>query len=163
MKNKWTQWGAVALVLIFGLFKMSQQDGSGSTRPDRETPTAVAERTGGRGQGEGMRLAGPYTVTGVAIVDINTGDTLPIDTVDLKPTLDRILAGVRDRHRNDGSVFQNRSHRLPRKPDGYYREFVVPTEGVSGPGPQRLVIGGEGEIYYTPDHYETFIRIEGDG
>jgi filamentous hemagglutinin len=35
----------------------------------------------------------------------------------------------------------------------------VPTPGVSGPGPQRIVTGKNGEMYYTPDHYDTFIPI----
>ncbi|MBQ3636617.1 MAG: hypothetical protein II951_13530 [Bacteroidales bacterium] len=28
------------------------------------------------------------------------------------------------------------------------------------PGLQRIVVGAKGEIYYTPDHYQTFIRIK---
>lgn len=80
--------------------------------------------------------------------------------VDLAPTLDRIAAGkLLDQFRNDGSVFQNRERRLPKRPSEYYREYVVPTEGQSGPGPQRLVVGKEGEAYYTHDHYKTFRKI----
>jgi filamentous hemagglutinin len=48
---------------------------------------------------------------------------------------------------------------LPVQPLGYYREYVVPTPGVNGPGPQRIVIGQGGEMYYTPDHYDTFTPI----
>ena len=36
-------------------------------------------------------------------------------TVDVQPTLDRIAAGKRLNYRNDGSTFQNREGRLPRK------------------------------------------------
>jgi guanyl-specific ribonuclease Sa len=60
-------------------------------------------------------------------------------------------------------VFQNREKRLPQKPAGYYREWVHPTPGLRGPGPQRIVTGKEGEIYYSPDHYETFRRLDGGG
>jgi guanyl-specific ribonuclease Sa len=63
-------------------------------------------------------------------------------------------------HRNDGAEFQNRERRLPKRPAGYYREWVHPTPGLGGPGPQRIVTGGEGEIYYTPDHYRTFERLD---
>lgn len=83
-----------------------------------------------------------------------------IGDVDLGPTLARIRAGVPFPHKNDGSVFTNKEGLLPKKPFGYYREYVHPTPGVSGPGPQRVIIGNGGEIYYTPDHYKTFIPVD---
>ncbi|MEM9702619.1 MAG: ribonuclease domain-containing protein [Planctomycetota bacterium] len=76
--------------------------------------------------------------------------------LDVSATLERIALGKKHSHRNDGSVFRNRERRLPRQPEGYYREYVVPTTGVGGPGPQRLVIGKGGDIWYTPDHYDSF-------
>lgn len=81
--------------------------------------------------------------------------------VDLGATIDRILAGQAYPSRNDGSVFQNREGRLPKRPGGYYREYVHPTDGVRGPGPQRIVRGAGGEWYYTPDHYGSFIPLHG--
>jgi filamentous hemagglutinin len=80
--------------------------------------------------------------------------------IDLTNTLARIKDGQRLRFRNDGSTFENRERRLPRKPSGYYKEYVHPTEGLDGPGPQRVVIGKEGEVYYTADHYKTFLKVE---
>ena len=80
--------------------------------------------------------------------------------IDLRPTLDRIERGEENRHRNDGTSFQNRENRLPRKPLGYYKEYVHPTKGEYGPGPQRVIIGKEGEAWYTPDHYKTFKKIK---
>ncbi len=80
--------------------------------------------------------------------------------VDVTATLARIEAGKLLRYNNDGSTFQNRERRLPRKPAGYYKEYVHPTPGLSGPGPQRIVVGEQGETYYTPDHYETFRRLD---
>ena len=80
-------------------------------------------------------------------------------TIDLKPTIDRIERGESNRHRNDGTSFQNREGRLPRKPAGYYKEYVHPTPGINGPGPQRLIFGENGEIWYTPDHYKSFREI----
>lgn len=81
--------------------------------------------------------------------------------VDLGATIDRILAGEPYPSRNDGSVFQNREGRLPKRPGGYYREYVHPTGGVRGPGPQRIIRGEGGEWYYTPDHYGSFIPLHG--
>ncbi|MFN8482986.1 MAG: RHS repeat-associated core domain-containing protein [Anaerolineae bacterium] len=49
---------------------------------------------------------------------------------------------------------------LPAQRSGYYTEYVVPTPGYTGVGPQRLVVGQGGEAYYTPDHYQTFIRVQ---
>jgi guanyl-specific ribonuclease Sa len=82
-------------------------------------------------------------IESVKVVDHRTGNILE-GTVDLKPTLDRIAEGKPLSHRNDGSIFQNRPLRgqttpqLPVKPQGYYKG---------------------GEIYYTPDHYTTFFRV----
>lgn len=103
---------------------------------------------------------------GVTIVDNRTDRVVQRGRIELGPTLDRIARGEHFPHRNDGAVFQNRplpgknSPELPRRPQGYYHEYVHPTPGISGPGPQRIVIGQDGETYYTPDHYETFIRLD---
>lgn len=80
--------------------------------------------------------------------------------IDLTDTLDRIERGERYPHRNDGGTFRNLEKRLPRQPVGYYKEYVHPTPDSDGPGPQRVVLGQQGEIYYTPDHYQSFQRIE---
>lgn len=81
--------------------------------------------------------------------------------LDIQNTLDRIKAGQPYPHRNDGTEFYNRESLLPARSSGYYTEYVHPSPGIRGPGPQRVVIGKGGEIYYTPDHYRTFIRIDG--
>ena len=103
-------------------------------------------------------------IDGVKVTDRVTGNVLK-GTVDLKPTLDRISSGQSFPHQNDGSIFHNRplpgkmTPELPPQVPGYYREYVHPTPGLNGPGPQRIVIGQGGEMYYTPDHYESFIPI----
>jgi hypothetical protein len=75
--------------------------------------------------------------------------------VDLGPTLEAIAEGkLRPRDLFDNQVVPGAlSEELPVKPIGYYLEYVVPTPGVVGPGPMRLVIGGGGEIYFTAQHY----------
>ncbi len=97
-------------------------------------------------------------VPNVTLRDLD-GQVVFRGTVDVQSTLDRIAAGKRLNYRNDGSTFENRERRLPRKPSGYYREYVHPTPSLAGPGPQRLVVGQQGEVYYTPDHYRTFKRV----
>jgi RHS repeat-associated protein len=78
----------------------------------------------------------------------------------------RINRGIPFQHNNDGTVFKNYPDRttgrqpLPPNADGdYYREYVLPTPGVSGPGALRIVIGKNGDVYYTPDHYKTFTPV----
>lgn len=65
-------------------------------------------------------------------------------------------------YRKDGAVFQNRERRLPERPRGYYREYTVPTPGENDRGARRIVTGGTPPevIYYTPDHYRSFRRIQ---
>ena len=60
---------------------------------------------------------------------------------------------------HDGTTFLNREGILPSKPSGYYKEYTVPTLGIHGRGPQRIVSGENGVMYYTPDHYKTFEEI----
>jgi ribonuclease T1 len=59
----------------------------------------------------------------------------------------------------DGITFQNREGLLPKKPNGYYREYTVITPGSSDRGARRMVEGDEGELYYTDDHYESFREV----
>lgn len=117
------------------------------TRTPRATATALAEMVD---EALIMRDQRIYALDGSLAY---RGD------VDLQPVLDRIEAGERDRHPNDGSVFANREGRLPRKPRGYYTEWVIRTPGLREVGPQRLITGQQGEVYYTPDHYDSFVRV----
>ncbi len=112
----------------------------------------------GRGSAGGAKDTTRF-IDGIKVVDQKTGQVLQ-GTVDLGPTLDRIKSGESFPHRNDGSIFQNRASDLPQKPAGYYTEYVHPTPGIAGPGPQRIVVGKGGEMYYTADHYKTFIPIK---
>ena len=79
---------------------------------------------------------------------------------------------------NDGVVH---TAGLPKKPAGYYKEYtlIVPNRPtgskpepvliggatyMTGPvlsarGPERLMIGNNREVYYTPDHYTTFVYL----
>jgi ribonuclease T1 len=61
---------------------------------------------------------------------------------------------------NDGVVFHNNEHLLPRETDGYYHEYTVPTPGSSDRGARRIITGRDGEFFYTGDHYEHFVPID---
>ncbi len=63
----------------------------------------------------------------------------------------------------DGSVFGNRERLLPAQKRGFYREYTVPTPGLTHRGVRRIVCGGEAKspevCYFTADHYASFRQI----
>ena len=62
-------------------------------------------------------------------------------------------------YRQDGAVFGNRERRLPPQQSGFYREYTVPTPGEHDRGPRRLITGAAAELYYTGDHYMSFVAV----
>jgi ribonuclease T1 len=60
----------------------------------------------------------------------------------------------------DGSVFSNREGRLPSRASGYYREYTVETPNSPDRGARRIVTGDGGEVYYTRDHYDSFVQLK---
>ena len=70
-------------------------------------------------------------------------------------------AGVAQGGRRNGrrGVFENAEGRLPVQPGGYYTETDVWPRAEGGRGPRRLIFGRGREVYYTADHYRTFVRI----
>jgi ribonuclease T1 len=94
----------------------------------------------------------------------NTTSISTISTVQLPPealiTIRNIEKGSPFPFSNhDGTTFLNREGILPSKPSGYYKEYTVPTLSAHGRGPQRIVSGQNGVMYYTADHYKTFEQI----
>lgn len=76
----------------------------------------------------------------------------------------QIKTGGPFQHERDGITFGNRERLLPSRPNGYYREYTVPTPGERDRGARRLITGGEGgprqELYYTADHYDSFVVVD---
>jgi ribonuclease T1 len=75
-------------------------------------------------------------------------------------TLALIAEGAPFPYRKDGSVFSNREGRLPQHGSGYYREYTVETPNSPDRGARRIVTGDGGEIYYTADHYGSFMQLK---
>jgi filamentous hemagglutinin len=137
------QLAAIALLLAVALFGYFRNQGS----LDQGTGTEISQAD----QSLVVRSVKVYGQDGRLAYQ---GD------VDLGPTLERIARGERDPHRNDGSVHRNREGKLPRQADReYYREYVLRTPGLREVGPQRVITGKAGEVYYTPDHYRSFKRV----
>ena len=61
-----------------------------------------------------------------------------------------------------GDRFQNRERALPHTDGRLYYECDVNTWGKNERGPERIVWSNDGLIYYTPDHYATFILLYGE-
>lgn len=63
-------------------------------------------------------------------------------------------------HDRDGVVFQNREKLLPGQRSGYYHEYTVPTPGEDDRGARRLVTGSAQELYWSDDHYASFVVVD---
>lgn len=78
--------------------------------------------------------------------------------------MEQIRQGGPFRYEKDGTVFGNRERQLPGQRRGYYREYTVPTPGLSHRGARRIVCGGKqprspDACFYTEDHYSSFRLI----
>jgi ribonuclease T1 len=155
----WQPTIATAIVLLIVFYSIWQ-----SHQPPRppSPPTSPPSIPAESPAGSGPSIDEAHTVSATVpkqTIRNEEGRVVYRGDVDHTPTLQRIKNGQRLEFRNDGSVFQNRERRLPRQASGYYKEFVHPTPSLRGPGPQRIVVGARGETYYTPDHYQTFQRL----
>ena len=101
---------------------------------------------------------------GPAIATPSPGDRMPAVQIDRLPseahdTIRLIAANGPFPYRQDGVVFENRERLLPAKATGYYHEYTVKTPGSPDRGARRLIRGGQNELYYTDDHYDSFRRV----
>ena len=82
-----------------------------------------------------------------------------------RETLSMIRKGGPFPYSQDGVIFSNREHALPKQPRGYYHEYTVKTSGSRTRGARRIVCGGNPksvptECFYTDNHYESFRKIK---
>lgn len=61
-----------------------------------------------------------------------------------------------------GDKFGNREGILPKESGRQYFECDIDTDGKSSRGAKRIVYSNDGLIYYTEDHYESFILLHGE-
>jgi hypothetical protein len=153
----WTRPVRIALVLgliAYGLYTAQQQQ---QQQAPRNGPIVVEPQRPENGKALRRVVVPNVTVT------YEDGDRIVTwrGDVDLTATVARIRRGEKlARWENDGDVFGNFERRLPAQRRGYYREWVHPTPQAPGPGPQRIISGTNGDLWYTPDHYESFIELD---
>jgi guanyl-specific ribonuclease Sa len=99
----------------------------------------------------------------VEVVDRDSGRVVHRGEVDLAPTLRRIEAGERAPvGRDDGTAFCARGLDRASFDDPAYAEYVVLPTFLRNrsPGPQRVIVGtASGRVFYTCDHYKTFVPV----
>ncbi|MEU5219350.1 ribonuclease domain-containing protein [Streptomyces sp. NPDC020807] len=111
----------------------------------------------GPSSGASRPAAAPATTGTSGLPTVRAAD-LPAEA---RKTLDLIARGGPFPYAKDGTVFSNFERVLPREKRGYYHEYTVKTPGSRDRGARRIVTGGEGERYYTDDHYESFREVVG--
>lgn len=127
----------LALVGLMTVLQVNAQPGHSSAQMAQNQATIVARNA-----------------PSIPVVSINQ---LPTEA---RSTISLIRRGGPYPYPKDGTVFRNRERRLPQGAAGYYREYTVKTPGVRHRGARRIVTGQGGEIYYTGDHYATFVRVQ---
>lgn len=61
-----------------------------------------------------------------------------------------------------GGYFGNYEGLLPDARGRRWTECDINTRGAGSRGAERIVFSNDGLIYYTPDHYETFVLLYGE-
>ncbi|HEV7830064.1 MAG TPA: ribonuclease domain-containing protein [Pseudonocardiaceae bacterium] len=116
----------------------------------------------------GQRVGAHLSDAGSASADrvaVTSAAGLPVRALsELPPQAAQVWQLIQDGgpypYRQDGVVFGNRERRLPSRQSGFYREYTVPIPGEHDRGPRRLITGGLTELYYTGDHYVSFVSVD---
>lgn len=127
------------LVLVLGGWLVKEATGGPDTPPGNSAPAAVAGAAGSK-------------------LPVKPLSALPSQAKDTWRLIQQ--GGPYPYPRNDDVVFQNREKVLPSEKTGYYHEYTVKTPGSPDRGPRRLVTGQAKELYYTGDHYASFVVVD---
>jgi len=135
--------GLVVLVLVGWFVRELTADDPAVRRSPPGTSVAAAGSAALPGESSGLRVQ-PLSA-------------LPAEA---QATWRLITSGGPFPYDRDGMVFGNRERLLPAERSGYYHEYTVDTPGSDDRGARRLITGSEGELYYTADHYESFVVVD---
>ena len=138
--------GGSALVAVVALLSwwLSSQGGEANTDP----PTQAAGSTYSSSVTGTSPTVEPHS--GLPYVDLAALPPEAADTVHL------IDSGGPFPYDEDGSTFGNYEGLLPDEPPGYYKEYTVQTPGSPDRGARRIIGAGDGQLYWTADHYVSF-------
>jgi len=126
---------------------------SGST-PNTATPAASTRSAPAVSPDQTTAPSSRDPESGLPLVEVGS---LPVQA---RQTIARIERGGPYPYAKDGAVFGNRERLLPRQPNGFYREYTVPTPGEDDRGPRRIVTGDQDlQFFYTDDHYASFVQV----
>ncbi len=177
----------LCLLMLCGCGSLAQSNEQANRQPGAARSTATVRSTGARTTAQPTRAratprstraratprpsrtrATPRpTLAASPTVAAPAQQALPGFTVvspdDLPPEAREIIQLIADGgpfpYRQDGVEFQNRERLLPRQPRGYYHEYTVETPGSPDRGARRIITGAEGEMFYTDDHYDSFVQV----
>ena len=150
---------AVAVVVAVVVAWLLVNDSGDDTSSAAPTSTSAfvdpgpEPEPGTTADGEGVESG---AVLGVSGLPAGYSDDLPPEALDVLDAIDR---GGPHPYRQDGSTFFNREGLLPFEDEGYYAEYTVETPRSPDRGARRLVVGARGEVFYTADHYASFVEV----
>ena len=141
-----------------------------SATESEETTTATSEtasETTTESETYGVREDGEYTSKDDVALYINLFGHLPSNFITKKEakalgweggSLEPYAPGKSI----GGDKFGNYEGTLPEGKGLKYTECDIDTAGRKSRGAKRIVFSNDGHIYYTEDHYETFVLLYGD-
>lgn len=138
------------LVLVVGGWLLKDVFSGSSAAPAPSTGTSSASST--------ARPANAKLPGADSGLPVKALSALPTQATDTWKLIEK--GGPYPYPRNDGVVFENREKALPRKQSGYYHEFTVKTPGSPDRGARRLITGQAQELYFTENHYASFVVVD---
>ncbi len=139
--------GSATVIIALALVAVKGKSWFGPAEQAAKAPPKVVKK-------KAERLPQPLQVSNAKIRDAK-GDVLPHEIIYLQPTVDRIQRGELAPLPSDGNSLQQ----LPKQSDGYWKLYVHPTPSLPAPGPQRIVLGRRGEVYYSTDSGKNFVKV----
>jgi len=109
-------------------------------------------------RGSGDASSNPSASSGASSLRTVDAASLPLPA---RQTITLISRGGPYPYSRDGIVFRDDENLLPAHESGWYHEYTVRTPGESDRGPRRIITGRDGSVYYTADHYASFVRVRG--
>jgi guanyl-specific ribonuclease Sa len=149
---------AVVLIALVGVLAAVLSGCSAGSALSRAAGASAPSGTGSSG-GSGSCPAPSSNTPGAATSHLKLQSlcALPPEAGQVWHTIE---TGGRFTYPRDGIVFNNAERVLPSEQRGYYHEYTVPTPGAKTRGARRLITGSARELYYTGDHYASFVVVD---